>query len=229
MRLVFPCTARVPARVLLTAAAAALVGCSGGLKSGAPAEQAYVLAAAPRESGASALPAHLQIAYPTMQPGLESDRIALIRPDRRLDYYAASRWAGPLPEVIEALAVETFRASGGLSAVQEDGSPFTPDYVLRMAVRHFEATYADGDGAPRVRVTIDCTLGRRADRVALAHFVADGAADAEANRLGAIVAAFERAAQTAFALAYDRTLEAVARDAPGAAQNVDSPLASMKR
>lgn len=217
MRFVFPSATGVLARVLLTAAAAVLAGCSGGLKSDAPAAQAYVIAAAPAPSATAALPARLQIAYPTMQPGLESDRIALIRPDRRLDYYAASRWAGPLPEVIEALAVETFRASGGLTAVQEDGSPFTPDYVLRMAVRHFEANYteADGAGVPRVRVTIDCTLGRRADRVALAHFVADGAADAEANRLGAIVAAFERAAQTAFAIAYDRTLEAVARDAPG--------------
>lgn len=204
----------LPVSVFAVAVALAAAGCSSGLKRDAPADQAYVLAAAPLEMSRPPLGARLQIAYPTMQPGLESDRIVLIRPDRRLDYYAASRWAGPLPRVVEALAVETFRAGGALAAVQDEGSPFAPDYVLRMAVRHFEATYETGEAVPRVRVTFDCTLGRRADRAVLAHFVADGAAAAEANRLGAIVAAFERAAHQALAIAHDRTLEAITRAAP---------------
>lgn len=205
-------SARLTALLAMTTV---LGGCAGGLKSDAPPAQAYVLAAAPAERSASVLDARLQIARPGVQPGLETDRIALVRADRRLDYYAASRWAGPLPEVMEALAVETFRAAGGLIAVQEDGSPFTPDYVLHMAIGHFEAHYASADAAPQVRVTLDCTLGRRADRVAVAHFVADGISQAEANRMGAIVAAFEHAAQTALAAARERTLEAIARDARG--------------
>lgn len=224
-------SARRPLHVPLRAAGIALVvlvaaACSGGLKSGAAATQAYVLAPGAPEPRARIGEVRLQISAPVLQPGLASDRIALVRPDRRFDYYAASRWTGPLSQVIEALAVETFRAGGALAGVQDDAAPFLPDYALRLAVRHFEAVYDTEDGAPRVRVTFDCTLGRRADRAAVASFVAEATAAAAENRLASIVAGFERAAQSALAAAHEQTLQALAADV---AQNAETPLPSMTR
>lgn len=207
-------------------AALAAASCAGGLQSGAAATQAYVLAPGAPPPRARIAEVRLQISAPALQPGLASDRIALVRPDRRFDYYAASRWTGPLSQVVEALAVETFRAGGALAGVQDDAAPFLPDYVLRLAVRHFEAVYATEGGAPLARVSFDCTLGRRADRGAVASFVADATAEATENRLASIVAAFERAAQSALAAAHEQTLAAIAADA---VQNAETPLPSMSR
>lgn len=197
--------------IAAAALAAALGGCTG-LTSNAPQPLTYVLAPAPLESPRQVSAVRLQIARPSVRPGLESDRIALIRDGRLLDYYAASRWAGPLPQVVEALAIDTFRAAGALGAVQEEGSPFEPDYVLRISVRHFEALYPDGAASPRARVSLACTLGRRADRAPITSFLAEAAAEADANRLSSIVAAFERAAHDALAFAHERTIEAIAGD-----------------
>lgn len=218
---------RSPLRTAVIVLVASVVAaCSGGLRSDAAATQAFVLAPGVPEPRTRIGKVRLQISAPVAQPGLASDRIALVRPDRRFDYYAASRWTGPLAQVVEALAVETFRAGDALAGVQDDASPFLPDYVLRIAVRHFEAVYASEGAAPRARVTFDCTLGRRIDREAVVSFVADATAEAAENRLASIVAAFERAVQSALVAAHERTLQAIAADA---AQNVETPLPSMNR
>ncbi len=36
---------------------------------------------------------------PEAGPGLDSDRIVLLRSDSRFDFYAASRWAAPAPDM----------------------------------------------------------------------------------------------------------------------------------
>jgi cholesterol transport system auxiliary component len=172
-----------------------LAGCSGGLHRDAPPTQHYVLRAAgePRPAAGQET---LRIGRTTAAPGLDTDRIMLVQPDRRMDYYAASRWAAPLPEVVEALAAETLRNTGTWLSVHDSRGAFPADYFLQIAIRRFEADYTRG-GSPQAQVVLDCTLGRRADRERLAAFTVSGSAPASDNRLGPVIAAFERAAQEA--------------------------------
>jgi ABC-type uncharacterized transport system auxiliary subunit len=163
------------------------------------APQSYVLrlppASAPDTPAAGAGSVLLQ--RPEAGPGLDSERIVLLRSDRRFDFYAASRWAAPAPDLMESVMVDALRATGAFSAVFDDSAPFAPRYTLRCALRRFEADYTSGGGAPTVFVALDCTLGRHRDRELLASFAAQGSAEAANDRLNAVVAAFETATAAA--------------------------------
>jgi cholesterol transport system auxiliary component len=206
---------RVARAAGLLFAALALPGCGGGLRSDAAEPVTYVLRAAP---AASAMPASatgpaartLQVARVVAQPGYAGDRILLLQPDRRLGFYAASRWSGPLPAVVGTLAAETLRGRGALRAVHDDAAPFGSDYRLYIAIRRFDAEYSSAGAAPRVRVSLECSVGRSSDRDVLAAFDAEGAAQADGNRMGAVVEAFEQATQAALAEVAERTLGVIA-------------------
>src|SRR5688572_24280819 len=112
-------------RALPLLAAGMVTGCSLGLQSDAPAVQTYVLRAAPIKldtpiRGA----ASVRLARPLPAPGLESDRIVLVQADHRLSHFAASRWVGPVPEVVESLAVEALRGSGAWRTVHDSRTSF---------------------------------------------------------------------------------------------------------
>jgi cholesterol transport system auxiliary component len=183
---------------LLLSAALPLGGCSGVFESDLAAPQSYVLRL---PAAATPVPAagtgSVLVQRPEAGPGLSSERIALLRSERRFDFYAASRWAAPAPDILESLMVDTLRATGAFSAVFDDSAPFAPRYSLRCTLRRFEADYTKGGGAPTVFVALDCTLGRRRDRELLASFTASGSAVAQEDRLNAVVAAFESATAAA--------------------------------
>jgi len=173
--------------------------CSGGLRSNAPAAQTYALriaAASQAPSATRPAAASLRIELPLAAPGLHSEHIVIVEPDHRVGYYAGSQWAAELPRVVEELAVERLRASGDWTAVTDAESAFASDYFLQITIRRFDAEYS-GDAAPTARVALDCALGRRADRALLAGFTVEGAALASANRMTAVVAALEAAANAA--------------------------------
>jgi ABC-type uncharacterized transport system auxiliary subunit len=178
-----------------------LSACGGFLESKLAAPQTYVLRVPPRSAptGVTPNPASLLVQRPEAGPGLNSEFIALLRSDRRLDFYAATRWAAPAPELVESLIVDDLRASGLFAAVFDDSAPFAPHYNLRCSLSRFEADYTTGGNAPTVRTTLDCTLGRHRDRVMLGNFSAQGSAVASADRLNAVVAAFESASAAALA------------------------------
>ncbi|HYJ40852.1 MAG TPA: ABC-type transport auxiliary lipoprotein family protein [Steroidobacteraceae bacterium] len=180
-----------------------LTACSGVFESDLAAPQAYVLrlpaAAAPEPNTSGGT---LLVQRPDAGPGLASERIALLRSEHRFDFYAASRWAAPAPDVIESVMIDTLRATGVFSAVFDDTAPYAPRYNLRCTLRRFEADYTSegvgkGGGAPAVFVALDCTLGRHRDRALLASFTASGSAAARDDRLSAVVAAFESATAAA--------------------------------
>jgi ABC-type uncharacterized transport system auxiliary subunit len=207
-------------RTVLVLASSGLAGCGSLLESELPAPQAYVLRLPAREA---TTPANTQPAgsvllqRPQAGPGLDSDRIVLLRSDSRFDFYAASRWAAPAPDMIASFIVDSLRASGSFSSVFDDTSPYAPRYDLRCTLRRFEADYTKGGRAPTVFVAFDCTLGRHRDRELLASFTAQGSAAAADDRLNEVVAAFERAATTAVAELEKQAAAAVApepRDSP---------------
>ena len=235
--------------------AALASGCAGLLQSNAPPEQVYYLrapsgaaAAAPtaaaataatptaapelagRAVGASLRPvgASLRVAHPRAGPGLDSSHIMLVQADHRMNFFAGSRWPGPIGAVVEALAVETLRGSGDWTSVEDSASPFPSDYLLQVTVRHFEADYTVSAATPEVHVTLDCILGRREGRAVIATFIASGSARAAANRLSEVVSAFEQAVDSALTALSQQAAQAV-RAAESAAQNAESPAPSISR
>jgi ABC-type uncharacterized transport system auxiliary subunit len=206
------------------AAFAILAGCGSLLETTVPAPQAYVLRPALNTATLSTTPAgSILVQRPEPGPGLESESIALLRSDRRFDFYAATNWAAPAPDLVESVIVDALHASGAFASVLDDASPFAPRYNLRCGLRRFEADYTvpgsgAGGTAPTVFVTLDCTVGRHRDRELLGSFVAQGSAPASEDRLNAVVAAFEAATAKAVTELTRAAGEAVARDvAPPAA------------
>jgi len=225
----------------------AVAGCSGGLQSNSSAEQIYVMRPTNGPNTAlQPLDVVLRVGRPQAQPGLDTPRIVLIQSDRRMSHFQGSRWPEDVPEMLEALTVETFRNTNALRGVQDSLSPFAGDYFLQLSVRRFEADYSRGGVAPEVRIVLDCTVGARRGRETLVSFVAEGTAPAADNRLGAVVAAFETATNTALATVTQRTFdimrETIATHAKEEAdiaarggviappaQNVERPAPSMRR
>src|ERR1700722_9193781 len=125
--------AHVVQRALLLPALCA-AACTGSLfHSKAAPPTIYLLSAgqasprdALRPTGAPAaeIPVDLAVLKPKARAGLESDRIAVLYPDRRLDYFADARWSGPLGEVLQDLAVEKFHSPVHLRTVSGDASVF---------------------------------------------------------------------------------------------------------
>jgi cholesterol transport system auxiliary component len=145
----------------------------------------------------------LRVPRPDVQPGLDSNRIALTRANNELDYFADSRWGESLPKVLGAFAVESLAHAGQFETVVSVEATSVPgDFDLLLTVRHFEAAY--GAGAPRSRVALDCVLLGGAPRRVLGRCDAEAEEPAGENRLGAIVGALQRAAQKAIADAGDR-------------------------
>jgi cholesterol transport system auxiliary component len=184
--------------------------CSSGLHSDAPPVETYVLRATGTASAAAAQPLpSLRVPRPLAAPGLDTERIVLMQTDHRSSYYAGSRWAARLPEVVQALAVETFRATGAWSSVEDARLSIPAHYLLEITIRRFEADYMAQAGAPVVHVSLDCALVQRVDRALVASFSAESSASATENRLGAVVDAFERAVNQALATAAERSATAV--------------------
>jgi cholesterol transport system auxiliary component len=193
-------------RIATLAAAAPLLllaGCSGILKSNLPISQVYVLrpiwsVPAPATPGAATSAAatpgvgSVQVTLPLAAAGLATDSIVVLRSGERLDYYSGARWAGAVPGMLQTLAIDALRASNRFAMVESDAGPFPSEYVLSLELRHFEAEYT-GTGPPTVHVALVCTLGKRGNREVIISFTADSQVSAGADRMQAVVTAFERA------------------------------------
>lgn len=175
-----------------------LAGCS--LFRGGPApDLTYVLRAAPAGEGPAAVTGVLSVMRPVVQPGLDLDRIALVRADNELHYYASSRWGETLPRVLSSLIVESLTGAQGFdTVVAAERAAVASDYELLLTVRRFEAEEA-GPGAPTAHVKIECLLTAGNPRRVLGRCDTEVSEPAAANRMGEVVAALERAAQKAIA------------------------------
>lgn len=184
-----------------TLALALLLGACTSFKSNEKVPQAWALRYAPLAPEVAATGAQrpaLQVLRPSAAPGLDDDHITLLREGQKLDFYAGARWAGPLPEMIAQVAVESLRARGSYRAVLGDGAAFVAEQALQLEIVRCTAVYA-GSGAPEVQVKLVASFGRREDRRLLATQVLEAKVQASENRLGAVAAAYERAVNTALA------------------------------
>lgn len=189
-----------------------LAGCNGLFHSDARPEQVYYLRAntAPAsEAGRIAVGASVRVGRPIATSGLDSPQIVLVQAGHRMSFFSASRWPAAVPDMVETLAIETLRASGSWTSVENSASPFPSDYLLQISVRRFEAEYGEGRGAPEVHVVLDCQIGRREGRDVVASFVAEGSSMAAANKLSDVSAAFETAANSALSSLSEQARAAV--------------------
>ena len=202
---------RVTVRTLGVASAVALLAGCSILKSNVPQQQVFVLRPVAPVAVATTAPAGLQLPKPNVDPALDHERIALVRPGNRVDYYAGARWGGSLSDVLDSLFAQRFRASGAFPMVDTDRGGFGAQYVIAITVRRFEAEYgADPNAAPTAQVVLECTVGNRNNRTTVASFDVATSAPAADNRLGEVVAALDRAANDAVTQVIERTAGVVA-------------------
>jgi len=141
----------------------------------------------------AATPTDLGVLKPRVRAGLDTDRIAALYPDRRLEYFADVRWSGPLDEVLHDLAVQQLHSDPGLHNVSAEESVFASAYWLEIEVLDFQAEYAAPEAAPTVHVHFLARMGKSADRRMMRSFEPDVHQTAAGNRMSAIVDAYNRA------------------------------------
>jgi len=169
------------------------------LKEPAPAPERYVLHPHQEAAGEAAPSARLVVGQPRVAPGLESDRIVVIRDGRRLDHLADARWAAPLPEVLQAFFHEALeRRFPRLEAEAAPGG--MGDVRLGATVWAFQAEYAGkADSPPRLRLVMTLRLQRAGNHRTLARMRVARTAPAASNRRTAVVAGLEGLLDEAFA------------------------------
>lgn len=195
------------------ASTALLAGCSA-LKSTSQPDRIYVLHAAPAGNG-TPVPAVLSVPRPVVTPGLDTNRIALVRAGNELDYYAASLYGEPLPKVLAALALQSLGGADGFATVISNERAGVPgDFELLLTARRFEAEYGSALAPPRAQVAIDCLLVTSAPRKVVGSCDAAATETAGADRMSEIVLALERATQRALADVRARAVQLARAAAP---------------
>ena len=193
-------------------AAGALAACTGSLfRSKAMPPTVYVLSAELPAPGAATIPADLAVLKPRLGTGLESDRIAVLYPDRRLDYFAGARWSGALGDVLQDFALREFHSRTHLRTITGDTSVFTSGYWLEIEALDFQAEYTAASAPPTVHVHLLARIGDSGYRNILGRFEADARQPAAENRLTAIVDAYARATDAALAQIAARTDETLSQ------------------
>ena len=192
-------------------AAVLCTGCVGSLlESGNEAPEVYRLAGASLQDRGDPLPLALAVAPPRASPSLDTERIAVVQPDSRFDYFSGVRWAEPAPQMLQQLLVRALAADGRFATVVAAPSRVPADLSLDVELRSFEAVYAGGAAVPVVRVEMQVTLvdARKAQR--LASFVVRTESAAADNRRAAVLESFERATAEALQETVARLREASA-------------------
>jgi cholesterol transport system auxiliary component len=199
-------------KAVLVVATLACGGCGSLLETDLPVSTSYVLASAPAAStGVTRSEADLSIGRPDLAPGLDTERIAVLK-GRQLDYYRGAQWGGRATEIVQTLMVESFEDQQLFRSVTAEQSRVSSEYVLDVSVRDFQAEYASGNDVPTAHVTIVGRLIRVADRQLVETFAATAESRASDNRMAAVAAAFETAAQKVVLELAQKTATAIAGD-----------------
>jgi cholesterol transport system auxiliary component len=176
----------------LSACALAISGCISLLPKSKPA-QLYRFGPAPAASQTAA-PSPSAVAVfrtnGTFQGESADDRMLTITGGKAA-YIAQSRWVAPASVLFDEAVSEAFDASPIRLIARGQQGRFA--YALRLDVRNFEARYDAGpDGAPTVVVRVHAALNK-ADQSIVGEQMFEASATAADNRVGAIVAAYNKA------------------------------------
>ncbi len=183
---------------MLLAMALALAGCTGSLlESNVEAPETYRLVGEVLADRGGRQPLALAVARPRATTALDTNRIAVVQPDSRFDYFAGLRWSEAAPQMVQQQLVRALTADGRFEAVVAAPSRVPTDLRLDVELRRFEAVYSAAGAPPEVRVELQVSLVDTRQVRRLVSFTAAGAAPAGANGRASVVAAFERATNEA--------------------------------
>lgn len=183
---------RRPLLLALAVSAVALSGCISLLPKSKPAQlYSFVpapAAAAPARAGANA-PAVFRT-NGSFQEESAADRLLTITGGHAA-YIAESRWVSPASVLFDQAMSQAFDASP--VRLIDRGQQGKAAYALRLDVRNFETHYDNGDkAAPTVVVRVHAALNR-ADQTLVGEQIFEAKVTAGDNRVGAIVAAYNKA------------------------------------
>jgi cholesterol transport system auxiliary component len=194
------------------AAVVLCTGCFGSLlESSNEAPEVYRLAGAELANRGEPLPVALAVAPPRAASSLDTDRIAVVQPDSRFEYFSGVRWAEPAPQMLQQMVVRALAADGRFTTVVAAPSRVPADLALDLELRRFEAVFAADGQSPFVRVEIQVTLIDARNSRRLSSFVVSTKTPASANRRSAMFEAFERATAEAIEATVSRLREDTAR------------------
>lgn len=121
------------------------------------------------------------------------DRILTVHAGK-VAYLADTRWAAPASVLWDQAVLAAFDADPGPTRLVSRGEPARADYVLRLDVRAFEARYEKGPkAAPTVVIRVRAALTKGVARTLVSEQLFETRAPAAANRVSAIVPAFDKA------------------------------------
>ena len=124
------------------------------------------------------------------------DRLAMIE-GGRLSYVADARWAAPAELLFIDAVVETFDAQASATRLVRRSALAASPYVLGLQVDRFEAVRPAADSEPpTVVVRFRALLIRTKDRALIGERTFESSIPAKANRLSAIVPAYDAALST---------------------------------
>ena len=209
-------TVRRSCRAAATMGAALLISaCGGSLRESAlPVPTRYVIATPPPATVASTSAASqidLAIGRPDVAPGLDTDRIAVIR-GHELDYYRGALWRGTVLDTVQSYLVTTLEDQKLFRSVAAEQARVGGEYLLDIEVRDFQAEYSAGNAIPTVRVSLTGRLIRIRDRHLIETITSGTTKQAGENRLTSVAAAFETAMQQVSLELANRTAAVVAAD-----------------
>ncbi len=155
--------------------------------------------------GGRVLNVQVTIAEPVADRDLDTDRIALMPTDRRIDYYADAKWSDRAPSVVQSLLLATLQNTGRLPALGRPGG-MTADVALMGELDRFEA---HGTSRPEVSIALNLRLiTQPGGRLIRAQRFSQNA-QAAGSDVESVVAAFESAMSTILAQASVFVLQAL--------------------
>ncbi len=158
--------------------------------------QVYVIKPEAVGTAQVAFSSQLAIALPSASPGLDTDRIAVLRDGNHLDYYYGARWGVAAPRVIQAFVVSLLQSQQGFRNVVAENARVDADYLLEISLIDFQAEYINTN-LPAIHVTLTANLVDVKQRKSSSLLRASAVVNAKDNRLGAVVNAFQSALQQA--------------------------------
>ena len=171
-----------------------LSGCAGDLlRSKVEEPTLYTLRADGVATANVAYPVTLRVALPQAAPGLDTDRIAVLKTPV-LDYYLGARWSGDAAQVVQSYLISYLQTGGGYKNVVSDAVAVDADYSLVLELRDFQAEYASKK-TPVVHVALAGALVDVKQRRTVAVLQSTGSVMVADNRLDAVIDAFNQAMQ----------------------------------
>ena len=209
--------------------ALAVAGCGGLLGGGGSADMyrfGSLPAAAPTDgAGGPVEPARFALLLftgSTFEPAIDSDRILTVT-GSQARYVADARWIAPAPELFDSATIRAIEQRvPSARIVRIRGAPM-PDYAMGVDVRRFEAEYMAADAPPDIVIEARVRLMRWSDRTLIEEWHVTSRESAGENRVGAMVAGFDRGTAIVATQIADRMQEALMRGAALADRNTARP------